>query len=230
MHKWLLFEMAKNPQSEDRKAIPAAKGIGDGTAELGSSGNQGGVGMGHLTGNQALPPVMDLFVLWGAPVLWLLEHHRASLPTACRAFGIKKRLEPHSKSSIPGRPRASERSPSRSFFTFNCFWIGSPAEKGLGADSVPSVSVALVLTKCQAEATFGTDLVGHFRPQCDENGDYMPKQCNFTTGFCWCCYKNGTKIKDTDTREKLDCPGRSSGRGWRGRSSVHGLLGSREES
>ncbi|NWR44450.1 HG2A protein, partial [Regulus satrapa] len=26
MHKWLLFEMAKNPQSEDRKAIPAEKG------------------------------------------------------------------------------------------------------------------------------------------------------------------------------------------------------------
>ncbi|NXO19333.1 HG2A protein, partial [Oriolus oriolus] len=26
MHKWLLFEMAKNPNSEDRKAIPAEKG------------------------------------------------------------------------------------------------------------------------------------------------------------------------------------------------------------
>lgn len=35
MHKWLLFQMAKNPKSEDRKAIPAEKGTGDGTAELG---------------------------------------------------------------------------------------------------------------------------------------------------------------------------------------------------
>ncbi|NXD92481.1 HG2A protein, partial [Chaetorhynchus papuensis] len=26
MHKWLLFEMAKNPKSEDRKAVPAEKG------------------------------------------------------------------------------------------------------------------------------------------------------------------------------------------------------------
>ncbi|KFP75001.1 HLA class II histocompatibility antigen gamma chain, partial [Acanthisitta chloris] len=26
MHKWLLFEMAKNPKSEERKAIPAEKG------------------------------------------------------------------------------------------------------------------------------------------------------------------------------------------------------------
>lgn len=27
MHKWLLFEMAKNPKPEDPKAIPAEKGI-----------------------------------------------------------------------------------------------------------------------------------------------------------------------------------------------------------
>lgn len=30
MHKWLLFEMAKNPKPEDRKAIPAEKGIREG--------------------------------------------------------------------------------------------------------------------------------------------------------------------------------------------------------
>lgn len=29
MHKWLLFEMAKNPKPEDRKMIPAEKGIRD---------------------------------------------------------------------------------------------------------------------------------------------------------------------------------------------------------
>lgn len=40
MHKWLLFEKAKNPKLEDHKAIPAEKGIGDGTAELGKG--QGG--------------------------------------------------------------------------------------------------------------------------------------------------------------------------------------------
>ncbi|XP_030085033.1 HLA class II histocompatibility antigen gamma chain isoform X1 [Serinus canaria] len=64
-----------------------------------------------------------------------------------------------------------------------------------------------VQTKCQAEATFGDDQLGRFRPQCDENGDYLPKQCHFSTGFCWCCYKNGTKVEGTDTRGKLDCPG-----------------------
>ncbi|XP_038006069.1 HLA class II histocompatibility antigen gamma chain isoform X3 [Motacilla alba alba] len=64
-----------------------------------------------------------------------------------------------------------------------------------------------VQTKCQAEATFGGNHPGRFRPQCDENGDYLPKQCHFSTGYCWCCYKNGTKIEGTATREKLDCPG-----------------------
>ncbi|NXK86781.1 HG2A protein, partial [Formicarius rufipectus] len=32
MHKWLLFEMAKNPKSEERKAIPATKGVAAPTA------------------------------------------------------------------------------------------------------------------------------------------------------------------------------------------------------
>uniref|UniRef100_A0A8C6Z2U9 CD74 molecule n=1 Tax=Nothoprocta perdicaria TaxID=30464 RepID=A0A8C6Z2U9_NOTPE len=77
-----------------------------------------------------------------------------------------------------------------------------------------------VQTKCQVEANFGGVHPGHFRPQCDENGDYLPKQCQASTGFCWCSYKNGTKIEGTETREKLDCPGRSPGWGGRGTSST----------
>lgn len=91
--------------------------------------------------------------------------------------------------------------------------------RGWGLMECP-LSIALVLTKCQAEATLGSDQLGSYRPQCDENGDYRPKQCRFSTGFCWCSYKNGTKIEGTDTRGKLDCPGRLPGRGWRGRSGV----------
>uniref|UniRef100_A0A8C6ZA01 CD74 molecule n=1 Tax=Nothoprocta perdicaria TaxID=30464 RepID=A0A8C6ZA01_NOTPE len=33
MHKWLLFELAKKPQKNERKVIPAQKGIADGTVE-----------------------------------------------------------------------------------------------------------------------------------------------------------------------------------------------------
>ncbi|XP_053935489.1 HLA class II histocompatibility antigen gamma chain isoform X1 [Cuculus canorus] len=63
-----------------------------------------------------------------------------------------------------------------------------------------------VQTKCQAEASFGGVHPGSFHPQCDENGDYLPKQCHAATGYCWCSYKNGTRIEGTATREKLDCP------------------------
>uniref|UniRef100_A0A8C4KAW8 CD74 molecule n=1 Tax=Dromaius novaehollandiae TaxID=8790 RepID=A0A8C4KAW8_DRONO len=68
------------------------------------------------------------------------------------------------------------------------------------------IPAAKVQTKCQVEASSGGVHPGRFRPQCDENGDYLPKQCNASTGYCWCSYKNGTKIEGTDTREKLDCP------------------------
>ncbi|CAM4587553.1 unnamed protein product [Lepidochelys olivacea] len=63
-----------------------------------------------------------------------------------------------------------------------------------------------VQSKCQAESSFSGVYPGRFRPQCDEHGDYLPKQCHASTGYCWCVYKNGTKIEGTDTRGKLDCP------------------------
>lgn len=60
MHKWLLFEMAKNTQSED-KAIPAEKGTGDGAAELRRVRE---VLASHR--EPSPPPLTDLLVLWGA--------------------------------------------------------------------------------------------------------------------------------------------------------------------
>ncbi|XP_054832147.1 HLA class II histocompatibility antigen gamma chain [Eublepharis macularius] len=66
-----------------------------------------------------------------------------------------------------------------------------------------------VQTKCQAEASVKGVHPGKFRPRCDESGDYLPKQCNHSTGYCWCAYKNGTKIEGTEKREPLDCTGMS---------------------
>lgn len=119
MHKWLLFEMAKNTQSEDHKAIPAEKGIGGGTAELGR-----------------VREVLGWGISQGTKTIF---HHRASLPSACRAFGVNKRLNSCSPTPNPSlvSPIVSERSLSRGLFTFNCFWIESHDErKGLGADGV----------------------------------------------------------------------------------------------
>ncbi|XP_054024253.1 HLA class II histocompatibility antigen gamma chain [Dryobates pubescens] len=70
-----------------------------------------------------------------------------------------------------------------------------------------AVPAEKVQTKCQAEASFGGTHPGRFRPRCDENGDYLPKQCHAGTGYCWCCYRNGTQIQGTATREQLHCPG-----------------------
>lgn len=88
--------------------------------------------------------------------------------------------------------------------------LGLPREQ-LTASPVCFFFIALVQTKCQAEASFGGVHPGRFRPECDENGDYLPKQCHASTGYCWCCYKNGTRIEGTATRGELDCSGR-----WRG--------------
>ncbi|XP_048343844.1 HLA class II histocompatibility antigen gamma chain isoform X1 [Sphaerodactylus townsendi] len=67
------------------------------------------------------------------------------------------------------------------------------------------IAAVKVQTKCQAEASFKGVYPGKFRPQCDENGDYLPVQCNHSTGFCWCAKKDGTKIEGTSSRGFLNC-------------------------
>ncbi|XP_041834475.1 thyroglobulin-like isoform X1 [Melanotaenia boesemani] len=42
--------------------------------------------------------------------------------------------------------------------------------------------------------------VGVFVPECDENGDYQPKQCHASTGECRCVDKRGIQISGTETR------------------------------
>ncbi|XP_041834654.1 equistatin-like [Melanotaenia boesemani] len=39
--------------------------------------------------------------------------------------------------------------------------------------------------------------VGVFVPECDENGEYQPKQCHASTGECWCVDKRGIQISET---------------------------------
>ncbi|XP_066454208.1 saxiphilin-like isoform X2 [Eleutherodactylus coqui] len=45
----------------------------------------------------------------------------------------------------------------------------------------------------------GHPLPGAFVPNCDEKGNYNPKQCHGSTGYCWCVNKNGQKINGTET-------------------------------
>ncbi|XP_046859519.1 neurogenic locus notch homolog protein 2-like isoform X15 [Xenia sp. Carnegie-2017] len=49
-------------------------------------------------------------------------------------------------------------------------------------------------------------LFGVFVPQCEEDGSYSSKQCNPSTGYCWCVDGEGYSIEGTKTRSKdLNC-------------------------
>ncbi|KAM4041131.1 saxiphilin-like [Anomaloglossus baeobatrachus] len=41
--------------------------------------------------------------------------------------------------------------------------------------------------------------IGAFVPKCDEKGNYAPKQCHGSTGYCWCLNENGDEIEGTRT-------------------------------
>lgn len=61
------------------------------------------------------------------------------------------------------------------------------------------------MSKCQEEAKQGTGKLGSFKPQCDEHGNYMPRQCWHATGFCWCVDKDGKPIEGTASRSWPKC-------------------------
>ncbi|XP_068265028.1 HLA class II histocompatibility antigen gamma chain isoform X2 [Nyctibius grandis] len=103
------------------------------------------------------------------------------------------------KTTMTGEDWKSFESWMHKWLLFEMAKNPQPAER----KAIPAEKVQ---TKCQAEANAGGVRPGRFRPQCDENGDYLPKQCNGATGYCWCSYKNGTRIEGTATREKLECP------------------------
>ncbi|XP_035506133.1 H-2 class II histocompatibility antigen gamma chain [Scophthalmus maximus] len=75
------------------------------------------------------------------------------------------------------------------------------------AQSAPPTSepATVTKTKCQLEAAPGPGKVGSYKPQCDEQGQYLPKQCWFPTGFCWCVDKNGRVIEGTSVRGHPNC-------------------------
>ncbi|XP_075365567.1 HLA class II histocompatibility antigen gamma chain isoform X1 [Mycteria americana] len=94
----------------------------------------------------------------------------------------------------------------KSFESWMQKWLLFEMARNPKPEKPKAIPAEKVQTKCQAEANSGGVRPGRFRPQCDGNGDYLPKQCNASTGYCWCSYKNGTRIEGTATREKLDCP------------------------
>ncbi|XP_078267796.1 H-2 class II histocompatibility antigen gamma chain-like isoform X2 [Rhinoraja longicauda] len=61
-------------------------------------------------------------------------------------------------------------------------------------------------TECERQKREAKKMPGTFKPSCDEDGNFEPKQCLPSTGYCWCSYPNGTRIDKTATRDRLeDC-------------------------
>lgn len=42
-------------------------------------------------------------------------------------------------------------------------------------------------------------LQGMYVPQCDEYGHYVPTQCHYSTGYCWCVDRDGRELEGTRT-------------------------------
>lgn len=64
------------------------------------------------------------------------------------------------------------------------------------ADSMPS---------CLANQVQDIGYFDAFIPECNENGDYKPLQCDYRNGYCWCSDKNGNPIPGTTVRGRANC-------------------------
>ena len=75
--------------------------------------------------------------------------------------------------------------------------------------TVFTMPVASVLTQCQEEVSRIPAIhPGVFKPNCDDNGNYMPLQCYGSIGYCWCVFPNGTEVPHTRSRGRHNCSGK----------------------
>ncbi|XP_075717321.1 uncharacterized protein LOC142759243 isoform X3 [Rhinoderma darwinii] len=63
----------------------------------------------------------------------------------------------------------------------------------------PSAKESPCLKERQKVLSVGTPMLGAFLPDCDQKGNYSPKQCHGSTGYCWCVTENGEEISGSRT-------------------------------
>uniref|UniRef100_A0A3Q3L9S2 CD74 molecule, major histocompatibility complex, class II invariant chain a n=1 Tax=Mastacembelus armatus TaxID=205130 RepID=A0A3Q3L9S2_9TELE len=91
-----------------------------------------------------------------------------------------------------------------SFETWMRYWLIFQMAQEKPATPTPQTAT-MIKTKCQLEAAPGSSKVGTYKPQCDEQGRYLPMQCWHATGFCWCVDEYGKVIEGTQMRGHPDC-------------------------
>ncbi|XP_069754095.1 H-2 class II histocompatibility antigen gamma chain-like isoform X2 [Narcine bancroftii] len=69
---------------------------------------------------------------------------------------------------------------------------------------MPGIKIQRAETLCERKRKMVKRKPGSFYPSCNTDGNFEPKQCWPSTGFCWCSYPNGTEVKGTATRDHLD--------------------------
>ncbi|XP_078262826.1 uncharacterized protein nid2a isoform X4 [Rhinoraja longicauda] len=67
------------------------------------------------------------------------------------------------------------------------------------ADERPKSACEQHQERMEAEVSLRGPLVGLHVPQCDEEGNFRPMQCQSSTGHCWCVYENGQEVPGTRT-------------------------------
>ncbi|XP_067349367.1 nidogen-2 isoform X3 [Channa argus] len=61
--------------------------------------------------------------------------------------------------------------------------------------------------RVQTTSPEGYPLIGAYVPQCDAEGQYLPKQCHGSTGHCWCVDNRGQERPGTraSSLQRIDC-------------------------
>ncbi|XP_044148291.1 thyroglobulin-like isoform X2 [Bufo gargarizans] len=88
--------------------------------------------------------------------------------------------------------------------TGHCWCVSKDGKEIQGTRAAPRQSPPTceipAETSCikeQQKVRAGKPILGAFVPDCDEKGDYRPKQCHGSTGHCWCVSKDGKEIQGT---------------------------------
>ncbi|KAK5611426.1 hypothetical protein CRENBAI_016896 [Crenichthys baileyi] len=92
----------------------------------------------------------------------------------------------------------------QSFESWMRYWLIFQMAQQKPAGPTPQPA-SMIKTKCQMEAAPGAGKIGSYKPQCDEQGRYMPVQCWHATGFCWCVDESGNPIQGTEVRGRPEC-------------------------
>ncbi|XP_040903744.1 CD74 molecule, major histocompatibility complex, class II invariant chain a [Toxotes jaculatrix] len=110
------------------------------------------------------------------------------------------------QANLLGLKQQMNESDWNSFETWLRYWLifQMAQQKPVTPTSAPA---SVIQTKCQMEAAPGAGKIGSYKPQCDEQGRYLPMQCWYPTGFCWCVDETGKVIEGTSMRGRPDCQG-----------------------